>query len=73
MSTTITINEDINLIITSGSSANGFKQLAKVFVKGEADAIFSRNYKENTPHSVIKVWATESTETLYHYERLDNL
>lgn len=73
MSTTIPINEDINLIITSGSSANGFNQTAKVFVKGEADAIFSRNYKETTPHSVIKIWATESTETLYHYERLDNL
>lgn len=73
MSTTIPINEDINLIITSGSSANGFKQTAKVFVKGEADAIFSRNYKETTPHKVIINWATESTETLYHYERLDNL
>jgi len=73
MSTTITINEDITLIVMKGTSANGFKQLAKVFVKGEADAIFSRNYKETTPHSVIKIWATESTETLYHYERLDNL
>ena len=73
MSTTIQINEDINLVITSGSSANGFNQVAKVYVKGEADPIFSRNYKETTPHSVIKVWATESTETLYHYERLDNL
>jgi ribosomal protein L30E len=73
MPTTITINEDINLIITSGSSANGFNQTAKVFVKGESAPIFSRNYKETTPHSVIKIWATESTETLYHYERLDNM
>jgi len=73
MPTTITINEDINLIITSGSSANGFNQTAKVFVKGEADAIFSQPFKEATPHKVIINWATQQTECLYHYERLDNL
>jgi hypothetical protein len=73
MSTTITINEDITLIVMKGTSANGFNQVAKVYVKGEADAIFSRNYKETTPHKVIINWATESTETLYHYGRLDNL
>ena len=73
MSTTIPINEDITLIVMKGTATNGFKQLAKVYVKGEADAIFSRNYKETTPHSVIINWATQQTECLYHYERLDNM
>jgi hypothetical protein len=73
MSPTIPINEDITLIVMKGTATNGFKQLAKVYVKGEADAIFSRNYKETTPHSVIKIWATQQTECLYHYERLDNM
>ncbi len=73
MSTTIPINEDITLIVMKGTATNGFKQLAKVYVKGEADPIFSRNYKETTPHSVIINWAICATETLYHYERIDNL
>ena len=40
------------------------------FVKGESAPIFSRTTK--TTHKVIINWATQQTECLYHYERLDN-
>lgn len=71
--TTIQVNEDIKVRLQTKNTGSNYNLFASVYVKGEKMPVIGTIFKENTSHSVIKIWATENTDCLYHYERLDNL